>query len=140
MLCGSVSLIFVFNDTATTEIYTSLHSRSHPDALPIVLNRVRHPAFPKTVCGVVFQGSERSTGCQFTFTCDGALTRRFSDAAWDRARDIAKAALTGHVAKAVGYATHYHTDWVVPYWSRSEERGVGEECVRAGKYGGWPDK
>ena len=50
----------------------------------VVLNRVRHPAFPKTVCGVVFQGSERATGCQFTFTCDGALARQPSDAAWKR--------------------------------------------------------
>jgi len=41
----------------------------------VVLNRVAHPAYPKTVCGVVYQGSERSTGCQFTFTCDGALAR-----------------------------------------------------------------
>ncbi|MDE8453312.1 cell wall hydrolase, partial [Klebsiella pneumoniae] len=41
----------------------------------VVINRVRHPAFPKTICGVVFQGSERPTGCQFTFTCDGALVR-----------------------------------------------------------------
>lgn len=83
----------------------------------VVLNRVRHPAFPKTVCGVVFQGSERRTGCQFTFTCDGALNRRYSDAAWDRARAAAQRELTGTVDKRVGLATHYHTDWVVPYWS-----------------------
>ncbi|MCZ3110870.1 cell wall hydrolase, partial [Acinetobacter baumannii] len=41
----------------------------------VVINRVRHPAFPKTICAVVFQGSDRATGCQFTFTCDGALVR-----------------------------------------------------------------
>ncbi|HEX7741200.1 MAG TPA: cell wall hydrolase [Sphingobium sp.] len=88
----------------------------------VVLNRVRHPAFPKTVCGVVFQGQERSTGCQFTFTCDGALTRTPPQAAWERAREIAKAALAGTVFKPVGYATHYHTDWVVPYWSGSLDK------------------
>lgn len=89
----------------------------------VVLNRVRHPAFPKTVCGVVFEGAERRTGCQFTFTCDGALVRhRFSDAAWGRARDVARAALTGKVYTPVGYATHYHTDWVVPYWSASLDK------------------
>ena len=89
----------------------------------VVLNRVRHPAFPKTVCGVVFQGSERRTGCQFTFTCDGALIRhRWSDVAWERARDIARQALNGRVFAAVGYATHYHTDWVVPYWSSSLDK------------------
>jgi hypothetical protein len=88
----------------------------------VILNRVRHPAFPKTVCGVVFQGAERRTGCQFTFTCDGALARRYSDEAWDRARDVASAALAGSVEKAVGTATHYHTNWVVPYWSSSLDK------------------
>ncbi|WIA57649.1 cell wall hydrolase [Sphingobium sp. WTD-1] len=88
----------------------------------VVLNRVRHPAFPKTVCGVVFQGQERTTGCQFTFTCDGALARTPSIGAWARAREIARGALAGKVFKAVGYATHYHTDWVVPYWSGSLDK------------------
>lgn len=88
----------------------------------VVLNRLRHPAFPKTVCGVVFQGSERSTGCQFTFTCDGALARHPSAPAWERARKVAADALAGKVEKKVGYATHYHTDWVVPYWSSSLDK------------------
>jgi spore germination cell wall hydrolase CwlJ-like protein len=85
----------------------------------VVLNRVRHPAYPRTVCGVVFQGSERSTGCQFTFTCDGALRRTPSAAGWARARRVAEEALAGQVYKPVGWATHYHTNWVVPYWSSS---------------------
>src|SRR3569833_1926122 len=55
----------------------------------VVLNRVRHPAFPKSVCGVVFQGSERSTGCQFFFSCDGSLYRKPVPAFWDRARQVA---------------------------------------------------
>lgn len=83
----------------------------------VVLNRLRHPAFPKSVCGVVFQGSERTTGCQFTFTCDGSLQRPPSAAGWRRAERIAKAALDGEVYKSVGQATHYHTNWVVPPWS-----------------------
>ena len=87
-----------------------------------VLNRVRHPAFPATVCGVVFQGSERSTGCQFTFTCDGALARQPSAAAWARARALAEQALDGAVDERVGNATHYHTDWVVPYWRTSLDK------------------
>ncbi len=88
----------------------------------VVLNRLRHPAFPKTVCGVVFQGQERRTGCQFTFTCDGALARHPSALAWERARKVATAALDGAVFTKVGYATHYHTDWVVPYWSASLDK------------------
>ena len=86
----------------------------------VVLNRLRHPAFPKTVCGVVFEGSERSTGCQFSFTCDGAVGRwKPAEAGWRRARAVATAALAGSVYRPVGYATHYHTDWVVPYWQSS---------------------
>jgi hypothetical protein len=88
----------------------------------VVLNRLRHPAFPKTVCGVIFQGAERKTGCQFTFTCDGSLARTPSADAWRRARAVAEEALNGYVMKKVGTATHYHTDWVVPYWSASLDK------------------
>lgn len=85
--------------------------------IQVVLNRVRHPAFARTVCGVVFEGSERRTGCQFTFTCDGSLERRYSDPAWLAARARAMEALNGAVFAPVGNATHYHTDWVFPWWS-----------------------
>jgi spore germination cell wall hydrolase CwlJ-like protein len=83
----------------------------------VIINRARHAAFPKSLCAVVFQGSERVTGCQFTFTCDGALARRYSDGAWTRAQGHARQMLNGSTADEVGLATHYHTDWVRPYWS-----------------------
>jgi len=85
----------------------------------VVLNRVRHPAFPHTVCEVVFQGSTRATGCQFTFTCDGSLRRVPNPAAWQRALRIADDALAGWVETTVGTATHYHADWVAPVWRTS---------------------
>ena len=88
----------------------------------VVINRARHPAFPKSICGVVFQGSDRVTGCQFTFTCDGALNRRYSAAAWARAQANADMMLSGTTYPPVGLATHYHTDWVRPYWSDSLEK------------------
>jgi hypothetical protein len=69
------------------------------------------------VCGVVYQGSERSTGCQFTFTCDGSLARRPGGMSWARAQRIAADALSGSVYAPVGLATHYHTLWVNPYWA-----------------------
>ena len=104
----------------------------------VVINRVRHPAFPKTICGVVFQGSERSTGCQFTFTCDGALERhRWADAQWARARMTATAALTGRVFGKVGYATHYHTDWVVPYWQSSLDKIAAVNTHLFFRWTGW---
>lgn len=85
----------------------------------VVLNRMAHPAYPKTVCGVVFQGSERATGCQFTFTCDGALLRKPSRYFWNRAETVARAALAGYVYAPVGLATHYHTFAVHPVWADS---------------------
>jgi spore germination cell wall hydrolase CwlJ-like protein len=85
----------------------------------VVLNRVRHPAFPSTVCGVVYQGSTRTTGCQFTFTCDGSLRRQPDAAGWKRARRIAEAALSGAVYSPIGWSTHYHANYVVPYWASS---------------------
>jgi spore germination cell wall hydrolase CwlJ-like protein len=85
----------------------------------VVLNRLRSPIFPKTICGVVFEGSELKTGCQFTFTCDGSLARRPEPTLWRGAREVAERALNGYVQKSVGLATHYHTIWVVPYWQSS---------------------
>lgn len=83
----------------------------------VVLNRVRHPAFPSTVCGVVYQGQSRASGCQFTFTCDGSLSRKPGASEWTRARRISEEALAGVVEPSVGMATHYHTLWVAPYWA-----------------------
>ncbi|MFC4255304.1 cell wall hydrolase [Croceibacterium xixiisoli] len=85
----------------------------------VVLNRVAHPSYPNTVCGVVFQGSERQTGCQFSFTCDGAMARRPSPMWWDRAARIAREALAGSVYRPIGLATHYHTIQIHPYWADS---------------------
>jgi spore germination cell wall hydrolase CwlJ-like protein len=85
----------------------------------VVLNRVAHPTYPDTVCGVVFQGSERRTGCQFSFTCDGPLARKPARMWWDRAAAVARAALAGGVYAPVGLATHYHTVQIHPYWASS---------------------
>ena len=74
----------------------------------VVLNRVRHPAFPKSICGVVFQGVHSDNGCQFSFACNGAMTRPREPDAWARAKEIATNALTGGVMAAVGNATNFH--------------------------------
>lgn len=84
----------------------------------VILNRVRDPNFPRSVCGVVFQGFKRDNGCQFSFVCDGSMKRRPPKATQEReARVVAEQALNGYVEKEVGTATHYHTDWVHPYWA-----------------------
>ncbi len=82
----------------------------------VVLNRMRHPAFPKSVCGVVYQGS-RSPVCQFSFVCDGSLYRAPATGAWREARAIAEASLGGYVEKSVGASTHYHANYVAPRWA-----------------------
>ncbi|HEV2865530.1 MAG TPA: cell wall hydrolase, partial [Allosphingosinicella sp.] len=84
----------------------------------VVLNRVRHPAWPNSVCGVVYQGPMRpGGGCQFTFTCDGSLAHRAGGEAWIRARRLAAEALAGYVFAPVGLSTHYHTHAVFPTWA-----------------------
>jgi spore germination cell wall hydrolase CwlJ-like protein len=107
-------------DCLTNAIY--YEARSEPEdgqraVAQVVLNRVRHPAFPSTVCGVVFQGSERRTGCQFSFTCDGSMARRPRPDVWERVRRVAVEALSGSVYAPVGNATHYHTTSILPYWA-----------------------
>lgn len=105
---------------ATAALYEAgRDERGQKAVIQVVLNRVRHPGYPKTVCGVVYQGSSRRTGCQFTFTCDGSFQRRRAQSGWAVARKAASRALEGYVFAEVGRATHYHTDWIVPYWSGS---------------------
>ncbi len=81
----------------------------------VVLNRVRHPAYPKSVCGVVFQGA-RYGGCQFSFACDGSVHRRVEISAWRRAETVAAQALDGSVMSGVGSATHFHVVGLNPAW------------------------
>ena len=104
----------------------------------VVMNRLRHPSYPKSVCDVVFQGSKRRTGCQFTFTCDGSLARRPEPVAWQRAHAIAAEILAGGGASLVGDATHYHTTAIRPYWAPSLTRiaTLGSHIFYAGGPGG----
>ena len=116
----------------------------------VVLNRMRHPAYPSTVCGVVYQGSDRITGCQFTFTCDGSLARLPVPSLWKQAQKIAAQALAGKVFAPVGHATHYHDDYVLPYWADSLDKsiqigrhifyrlkgGLGSSAAFSQRYGG----
>ena len=85
----------------------------------VILNRVRSKHYPGSVCGVVYQGSERRTGCQFSFTCDGSLSEVPSGKAWNRAQHIASLMLSSPVRKITQGATHYHTQDVQPVWSET---------------------
>ncbi|MEO1252237.1 MAG: cell wall hydrolase [Pseudomonadota bacterium] len=84
----------------------------------VVLNRVESRLYPNTICGVVFQGSERRTGCQFSFTCDGAMDARLNKRKWKASEDLAGAILSGLRAPVSRNATHYHANYVNPYWAK----------------------
>ena len=103
--------------TAAIYYEAALEPRLGQEAVAqVVLNRMRHPGYPKSVCGVVFQGSDRP-GCQFSFACDGSMARAPVAWAWRNARDVAEQALDGFVMTQVGTATHYHTNWVTAAWT-----------------------
>lgn len=122
LLSGAENSKYRAQQCLTTAIY--YEAAQEPDegqraVAQVILNRVVHPSYPKSVCGVVYQGSERSTGCQFSFTCDGSLRRKPSSFYWSRARKVATAMLAGEVSIPAGLATHYHTIDIRPYWAPS---------------------
>lgn len=88
----------------------------------VIINRMRSGAHPATICGVVYEGATRSTGCQFTFTCDGSLRHRLPQRVMEEARRIADEALAGDSPEQVRGALNYHADYVMPYWAPSMQR------------------
>lgn len=91
-------------------------SRGQYAVAQVVMNRVKHPAFPNSVCAVVFQGAGRR-GCQFSFACNGAQRGRRETEAWARAKGVATRALAGAALADVGSATHFHSIGVSPIWA-----------------------
>ena len=110
----------------TTALY--FEARSEPESGQIavgqvVMNRVRSPDYPDTICGVVYQGSHRRTGCQFSFTCDGKADKPTSKSQWERSKRLSNQVLEGQIwLKSIGHATHYHADYVAPRWRRKMHR------------------
>jgi len=85
----------------------------------VVLNRVKSGLYPSSICGVVYQNRHRHLACQFTFACEGKALRITDSTSWDRAKRVASAVLEGKTYLAdVGGATHYHANYVRPYWAR----------------------
>lgn len=83
----------------------------------VIYNRVRDHRFPDTICDVVYQGSTRTTGCQFTFTCDGALNREPRGWRWEQAQTVASHVLLELNEPLTAGATHYHATYVDPVWN-----------------------
>lgn len=108
-------------DCLATAIYYEARSESVIGQIAVaevIMNRVDDYRYPNSVCGVVFQGSERVTGCQFSFTCDGAMNRPPKGRHWERAQTVATHVLMDLNKPLTGTATHYHTDYVDPIWNK----------------------
>lgn len=106
-------------DCLTTALY--FEARGEGDAgmaavAQVIVNRAQHPDFPKTLCGVIYQGAGKGRGCQFSFACDGSMRQRRQAALWDRARSIAERAMDEPVSQAVGTATFFHATRISPNW------------------------
>lgn len=103
-------------------IYYEARSESRVGQLAVadvVLNRVASPVYPSTICEVVYQGSERSSGCQFSFTCDGSMKLRVNKRKWKESEDLAGAVIAGLRSPVSHNATHYHADYVSPPWAET---------------------
>jgi spore germination cell wall hydrolase CwlJ-like protein len=85
----------------------------------VVLNRVKDANYPKTICGVVYQGSDHRNSCQFSFACDGIADEVKNKAAWDHSKLVAQKAIAGdQTIRVIGAATNYHADYVRPRWAK----------------------
>lgn len=106
----------------------------------VVLNRVRNPAYPKTICGVVYQNTNWLNHCQFSFACDGRKHRVTEMAHWTVAQQVARAVTAGQIwFPEVGSATHYHAVYVRPRWARTMIKvdKIGLHIFYRTRYGGW---
>ncbi len=106
----------------------------------VILNRVRAPSYPNTVCGVVYQNRTWRNRCQFSFACDGKRDRIASRQQYEVAHQVALATSAGKVfLPEVGSATHYHATYVNPRWSRAMEKmnKIGLHIFYRTYGGGW---
>jgi spore germination cell wall hydrolase CwlJ-like protein len=106
----------------------------------VILNRVRNPTYPNTVCGVVYQNKSWRNRCQFSFACDGIRDRVASKEHWDIAQEVAQAVTAGLIwFPEVGSSTHYHATYVNPRWAHRMERmkKIGQHIFYRTYGGGW---
>jgi spore germination cell wall hydrolase CwlJ-like protein len=106
----------------------------------VILNRVRNPAYPDTICGVVYQNEDWRNRCQFSFACDNIKDRVNSQHHWKVAREVALAVTAGKIwLKEVGSSTHYHAIYVRPGWARTMKKvgRIGLHVFYRTYGGGW---
>jgi hypothetical protein len=104
-----------------TAIYFEARGESYRGQVAVgqvVMNRVAHKLYPDTICSVVYQNQSKRNACQFSFACDGIPERVYDKKAWVQAEEIAKGIAAGDLyLTEVGYATHYHANYVRPHWA-----------------------
>jgi spore germination cell wall hydrolase CwlJ-like protein len=106
----------------------------------VVLNRVRNPTYPATICGVVYQNQHLKNRCQFSFACDGKKDLILNKKSYDTAEDIAMAVTAGKIfLPEVASSTHYYAQYVSPGWARSMEKmkKIGLHIFYRTYGGGW---
>ncbi|ORE94666.1 hypothetical protein ATO13_11341 [Stappia sp. 22II-S9-Z10] len=106
----------------------------------VVINRVKNPAYPDDICGVVFQNRKWYNRCQFTFACDRIADVVRDPEAWAVAEDIATRYAKGELWLAdVGAATHYHAKSVSPSWANLMRavKTIGDHTFFMTRGGGW---
>lgn len=106
----------------------------------VILNRVRNPAYPKSICGVVYQNRDWRNRCQFSFACDGIKDRVASPSHWKTAEHIGLAVTAGKIwLPEIGSSTHYHATYVRPRWARTMEKmkKIGQHIFYRTYGGGW---
>lgn len=97
--------------------------RGQAGVAQVVLNRARSGVYPATVCGVVYQNRHKYLACQFTFACEGKSLRITEPGPWATAQRIARDVAEGRTyLPGVGNATHYHANYVRPWWARHMDR------------------
>lgn len=107
----------------------------------VVINRLKNPAYPNTICGVVYQNKDMRNACQFSFACDGIPDRITDATSWARAQMLAKRVLfeENWWNADVGSSTHYHANYVKPRWARTMKKmqKVGHHIFYKTYGGGW---
>jgi spore germination cell wall hydrolase CwlJ-like protein len=108
----------------------------------VVLNRVKNPTYPNTICGVVYQNKTKRNRCQFSFACDGRADRITDKGAWERAEALARKSVDEQATtflEEVGSATHYHATYVRPRWAgrMTQTDKIGRHIFYNTRRGGW---
>lgn len=107
LMCLALNVYFEARSDTMTGQYAVAH---------VVINRVQNDKFPDDVCSVVKQSRNDGT-CQFSWYCDGKSDRPREPYAWAYAQMIAADVMQGDVTDITLGATHYHANYVRPYWA-----------------------